>query len=265
MTLPDHELRRLRAAVTGRSSASLVAEPALADSERRAFEALVERRLAGEPLQYLEGTVPFGPIEVAVDPRALVPRPETEQVWETAVARLGRAGPGTVIVDVGTGSGVLALALEHAFGEARIYATDVSSDALDLARGNAGRLASRVTFLHGDLLGPLPRHLRGRVDLVVSNPPYVSETEFAALPSEVRDHEPRPALVAGPDGTEILERIAAEAYWWLGVGGWVVCEIGETQGAAALDLFGAYDREVVRDLAGKDRILVARKGAPCCV
>jgi release factor glutamine methyltransferase len=265
VTLPPHELRRLRAAASGRSQASLVAAPALGEAEQRDLDALVERRLTGEPLQYLEGTVPFGPIEVMVDTRALIPRPETEQVWETAVARLGRAGPGTAIVDVGTGSGVLALALEHAFGSAAIFATDASADALALASANGTRLGSRVEFLHGDLLDPLPQRLRGRVDLIVSNPPYVSEAEFSDLPPEVRDHEPRDALVAGPAGTEILERLAHEAYWWLGVGGWVVCEIGETQGPAVLDLFGAYDREVIRDLTGRDRILVARKGAPCCV
>jgi len=258
-------MRRLRAAATGRSQAALAADPALEGEERRRFDALVARRLAGEPLQYLEGTVPFGPIEVAVDPRALVPRPETEQVWEAAVARLGAAGPGTVIVDAGTGSGVLALALEHAFPSARVFATDTSPDALALAAENAARLGSRVEFLEGDLLDPLPERLRGRIDLIVSNPPYVSEAEYAALPAEIRDHEPRAALVSGPEGTEVLERLATEAYWWLGVGGWLVCEIAAAQGPAALDLFGAYDREVLCDLAGRDRILVARKGAPCCV
>jgi release factor glutamine methyltransferase len=225
----------------------------------------VARRLAGEPLQYLEGTMPFGPIEVAVDRRALVPRPETEQVWETAVACLGEAGPGTVIVDLGTGSGVLALALKHVFPAARVIAVDVSSDALDLARENSASSGLDVEFRHGDLFEPIDPGLRGRIDLVVSNPPYVADDEWVDLPPEVRDHEPRLSLVAGPLGTEVVARIAAEAYWWLGVGGWVVCEIGETQGSVVLASFGAYEREVRRDLAGRDRILVARKGAPCCV
>ena len=98
----------------------------------------------------------------------------------------------------------------------------------------------------------------------MSNPPYVSEAEWEALPGEIRLHEPREALVAGPEGTEVLARLAAEAYWWLGVGGWLICEIGETQGEAALGLFGAYESEVRDDLAGRPRFLVARKGAPCC-
>jgi release factor glutamine methyltransferase len=107
--------------------------------------------------------------------------------------------------------------------------------------------------------------LRGRLDLVVSNPPYVAEGEWATVPPDVSGHEPRHALVAGPRGTEVLERIAADAYWWLGIGGHVLCEIGETQAADVETAFAAYDRAVRRDLAGRDRYLVARKGAPCCV
>jgi release factor glutamine methyltransferase len=105
----------------------------------------------------------------------------------------------------------------------------------------------------------------GRVELVVSNPPYVADAEFAGLPGDVRDHEPRVALTSGPTGTEVLERIADDAFWWVGIGGWVVCEIGETQADSALRAFSAFDREVRQDLAGKDRILVARKGASCCL
>ena len=191
-------------------------------------------------------------------------RPETERVWEEAVHSLHEAGPGTVIVDLGTGSGVLALALKHAFPRARVYGIDLSEDALALARENAERTGLDVTFLHGDMFDPLPDDLRGRVDLVVSNPPYVAESDFRSLPAEVRDHEPLMAFVSGPSGTEFLDRIADEAFWWVGIGGWVICEIGETQGDAAELIFGMYDREVREDLAGRDRILVARKGASCC-
>jgi release factor glutamine methyltransferase len=263
--LPPHELARLAAAVTGRGRASLLAVPVAAGEEQARLDALVQRRLAGEPLQYLEGRLPFGPIEVRVDRRALIPRPETEQLWELAVDLLGKAGPGTPLVDVGTGSGALALALKHAFPTAPVYGTDVSADALALARENAEAAGLEVTFLEGDLLEPLPAALHGRVELIVSNPPYVSEAEWDLLPDEIRLHEPRQALVAGPVGTEVLARLAAEAYWWLGVGGWLVCEIGETQGEAVLDLFGAYERRVRPDLAGRPRFLVARKGAPCCL
>lgn len=254
---------RLRTAVTGRSRVEFARGAALTADEQRRLDVLVARRAAGEPLQYLEGTIPFGPIEVAVDRRALIPRPETEQVWEAAAACLGTAGPGTAILDLGTGSGVLALALKHAFPEARVLAVDLSSEALDLARENAAATGLAVEFMAGDLFEPIDGALRGRIDLIVSNPPYVAEPEWPELPADVRHHEPRRALVAGPEGTEVLARIADEAYWWLGIGGWVVCEIGESQGPAALELFGAYGREVRRDLAGRDRILVARRGASC--
>lgn len=236
----------------------------LSTEERELVDTLVARRRRGEPLQYLEGSVPFGPVDVAVDARALVPRPETEQVWEAAVGCLREAGAGTVIVDLGTGTGVLALALKHAFPAARVLGVDVSADALDLARENAAVNGLDVEFLCGDLFEPVDSALRGRVDLVVSNPPYVTEAEWLGLPAEIRDHEPRSALVAGPEGTEVLARIAEEAYWWLGVGGWLVCEIGETQAGAVGKLFDAYHAEIRTDLAGRDRILVARRGAPCC-
>jgi release factor glutamine methyltransferase len=257
-------MERLAMAATGRSRSALVAAPVAAPDERDRLDALVGRRLGGEPLQYLEGSIPFGPVEVRVDGRALIPRPETEQLWELAVGLLGQAGPGTPLVDVGTGSGALALALKAAFPTAPVYGTDLSPAALELAEENAAAGGLEVTFLEGDLLDPLPERLRGRVEMVVSNPPYLSAAEWEALPDEIRLHEPREALVAGPEGTEVLARLAAEAYWWLGMGGWLICEIGESQGEAVLELFGAYEREVRADLAGRPRFLVARKGAPCC-
>ncbi len=245
--LPAHEYERLAAVAAG------------PDLDR-----LISRRNAGEPLQYLEGTAPFGPLDLVVDPRVLIPRPETEQLWELAVEALGDAGPGTAIVDIGTGSGALALALKHAFPKAQVYGTDLSGDALEVARENAARLGLEVTYLQGDLFEALPQRLMGRIDLLVSNPPYVAAGEWGNLPVDVR-HEPRAALVAGPEGTEVLARIADDAYWWLGVGGYVICEIGETQGAAADGLFFAFDRGIRQDLTGRDRFVVGRKGAACCV
>jgi release factor glutamine methyltransferase len=263
MAIPDYEKRRLVVAVTGRDAASLALDPSLSAEEQRRLDDLAARREAGEPLQYLEGTVDFGPLTLKIDHRALIPRPETERLWEEAVRSLGDAGPGTVIVDLGTGSGCLALALKSAFPEARVFATDTSEDALALAKENAAHTGLEVAFLHGDLFEPLPVNLRGRVDLVVSNPPYVASDD--PLPAEIRDHEPHEALFAGAEGTEVLARIADEAYWMAGVGGWVLCEIGDGQADEALLLFGAFDREMRKDLAGRDRILVARKGASCCV
>ena len=120
-----------------------------------------------------------------------------------------------------------------------------------------------MEWRHGDLFAALPSELQGRIDLIVANPPYVANGD--PLPAEVADHEPHLALYAGPRGTEVLARIAEDAYWWLGVGGWVICEIGDGQTDEAKRLFSAFDREVRPDLAGRDRILVGRKGASCCV
>jgi release factor glutamine methyltransferase len=262
--IPDHERERLTIAVTGRDRSSLALEPPTPQEVARVAQ-LEARREAGEPLQYLEGTVQFGPLELKIDDRALIPRPETERVWEEAVSSLREAGPGTVIVDLGTGSGVLALALKHSFPDAQVFGVDISEAAVSLAQENAGRLGLDVTFLVGDLFEPLPERLMGRVDLLVSNPPYVADAELETLPPEVRDHEPHAALVGGPTGLEILERIADEGFWWVGIGGWVVCEIGDSQGESAHGAFFAFDREVRPDLTGRDRILVARKGASCCV
>jgi release factor glutamine methyltransferase len=242
MTLPAHELRRLKA-VAGE------------DSERLA--ALVEARLGGEPLQYLEGTAAFGPLDLTVDDRVLIPRPETEQLWELAT---GLVDHPRVIVDVCTGSGALALALKSVFPVARVLATELSAGAAAVARANAARLGLTVEILEGDLFAPLPADLGGMVDLVVSNPPYVAEAEWSGLPEDVK-REPVMALVAGPDGSEVLARIAGQAAAWLRPGGVVVCEIGETQGETVRDLFAAGLEEVRirQDLAGRDRFVTARR------
>ncbi|MEX2322425.1 MAG: peptide chain release factor N(5)-glutamine methyltransferase [Acidimicrobiia bacterium] len=262
MAIPDHERVRLVRAVTGRSRGDALLDAALEPDQRRRLDTLVARREAGEPLQYLEGTVDFGPLTLKIDERALIPRPETERLWEEAVRSLGDAGPGTVIVDVGTGSGCLALALKHAFPEARVIGIDMSEDALSLAKENGDFTGLEVEWLHGDLFAPIAE-LQERVDLIVANPPYVADDD--PLPAEIADHEPHGALFAGPLGTEVLARIADDGYWMLGVGGWLLCEIGDGQADEALRLFGAFDREVRPDLAGRDRILVARKGASCCL
>ncbi|HEX2368748.1 MAG TPA: peptide chain release factor N(5)-glutamine methyltransferase [Acidimicrobiia bacterium] len=263
--LPRHELDRLARSITG-GKAVRYESGSLDPDEVERLSSLATRRLGGEPLQYIEGTVDFGPVELAVDSRALIPRPETEQLWEQAAMSLGEAGPGTVIVDLCTGSGALALALKARFPEARVHATDISEEAISLAAENAARLGLDVALHHGDLFDALPSDLCDRIDLLVTNPPYVAEGEWPGLPVEIRDHEPRGALVAGESGFEFIERIALDAPWWLGVGGWLFCEIGETQGEAAVGAFGAWlDIDLRRDLAGRDRILVARKGARCCV
>jgi release factor glutamine methyltransferase len=236
--LPDHELRRLEeVAVDEESLASLVA-----------------RRMAGEPLQYLEGTAPFGPFDLVVDERVLIPRPETERLWELAA---GLVDAPRVVVDLCTGSGALAIGLARSHPAARVIGTDISEEALEVARINGARHAPGVEWRIGDLFDALPGELVGSIDLLVSNPPYVAATEWARLPEDVR-REPQMALVAGPSGLEVIRRIATESSAWLSPAGVVVCEIGETQ---ADDIRRMFDRHryvrIVRDLAGRDRYVVA--------
>lgn len=236
--LPPHERRRLLAVPD-------------ADAEE-----LARRRLAGEPLQYLEGSAAFADFEVLVDERVLIPRPETEGLYELVTQRLTE--PPEIVVDLGTGSGVLAIALARRYPDAEVHAVDLSEAALQLAAENALRNGVEVAFHHGDLLGALPERLERRVDLLVSNPPYVAEAEWSRLPEDVR-HEPRLALIAGPKGTEVLERIAEEAGRWMRPGGLLVCEIGEDQEAAVREMFSFLgETEVRRDLSDRPRYVVVQ-------
>ncbi len=253
--LPDHEARRLLQLVTGLDAAGIGLLEELDPDQELELKKLVERRLAGEPLQYIEGTVQFGPVTVKVDRRALIPRPETEVLWERAVQALGSSDREIVIVDMCTGSGNLALALRHAFPDAAVFAVDLDDEAISLATENLS--GHNVTVLAGDLFAALPFELKGRVDLLVANPPYVSKT--ADLPGEVHDFEPHQALYAGANGDEVLARLAVEAPDWVKPGGWVFVEIGEDQGARALNLFQGFDCEVQPDLTGRPRILAGRR------
>ncbi len=255
--LPRHEVERLMMSATGRSRTEVIVGVDLSDEQRARFAAAVRRRRTGEPLQYIEGSVPFGEVVLSVDPRVLVPRPETEQLFELAVALLADRSP-ELIVDLCTGSGALAIALARAFPRATVHATELSADAADVASVNAAANDAVVAVHVGDLFAPLPSEIRGAVDLLVANPPYVATSEFAGLPAEVREHEPAMALIAGDDGTEIIRRIGAEAPRWLRPGGIVICEIGETQAAAAAAAFGDGEAEVRDDLAGRPRFVVWR-------
>jgi release factor glutamine methyltransferase len=256
-----------------------------------AARAMASRRAAGEPLQYVFGHWPFRSLDLLVDPRVLIPRPETEQVVEVALAearRLGTAGgggtdaggvAGLVVADAGTGSGAIALSLatELRVGlVAEVWATDASSDALAVARSNLDAVRrSRgegsgfplTSLAHGRWLEPLPTRLRGYVDLVVSNPPYVSEAEWEGLEAEVR-LEPRSALVAGAssDGTPGLadvEALLQQARSWLRRPGAVVIELAPHQAEAAMSIatgLGYAGPRVEQDMAGRPRALVARSG-----
>lgn len=253
--LSAHERERLLMLATSRSRSELVSAPALSEEERAEFDELVGRRLSGEPLQYLEGTVEFGPVTLRVDRRALIPRPETEQLYDV-VTRLLRDAPPAIIVDLCTGSGNLALALKHDFPKAHVIGCDESVEALELAAENSALVGLDVEWQVGDLFEALSAGLSGSVDVVVSNPPYVAAGE--SLPPEVANHEPTSALFAGHDGLDVLRRIAAEAGEWLRPGGLVACEIGADQGAAVGELFLPFEGRVGKDLAGRDRWFIGK-------
>jgi release factor glutamine methyltransferase len=274
---PDVEARRLVEEASGRTAAEWGSASA---PPRRAVERLhdmVTRRVQGEPLQYVLGSWSFRGLDLMVDRRVLIPRPETEWVVEVALEEAVRIGmrrartrrlaerePRHLVADLGTGSGAIALALEAELPEAQVWATDASDDALAVARANlAGAGATRVRLARGSWFTALPTELRGRLSLVVSNPPYVAESEVGALPDVVARHEPRRALVAGPTGLEALAHIVEAAPSWLAPHGVLVCEIAPHQAAQVVDRAraGGFGGAFVRDdLAGRPRVLVARRG-----
>ena len=228
------------------------------------FADLLDRRAAGEPLQYVLGRWQFRHLDLYVDRRVLIPRPETEVVVEVALAELARLQVRRPnVVDLGTGSGAIALSVAVEVPAARVVATDRSADALDVASSNltgVGTLvASRVRLAEGEWFGAVPAELKGDVHLVVSNPPYVADTE--ALPDDVEHWEPRGALRAGRTGLEDIERIVDEAPAWLARPGVLVLELAPHQAGAAIArarAAGFSSAEVRPDLTGRDRVLVAR-------
>jgi release factor glutamine methyltransferase len=230
-----------------------------------ALGALVERVRAGEPLQYVLGHWSFRRLELAVGPGALIPRPETEVVAGVALDELARLAGGAA-ADLGTGSGAIACSLLVEAPEVEVLATDRSPEALAVAGANIARLDAgarrRVRLLEGDWYTALPEDRLGRLDVVVSNPPYVSEAEWDELDPVVRLHEPRLALVGGPSGLDAITAVVAGAPRWLRPGGSLVVEIAPSQAGAAAELarsagFGAVS--ILPDLAGRERVLLARR------
>ena len=224
-----------------------------------AVRSLTNRRAAGEPLQYLTGIAGFRRLELQVGPGVLIPRPETESVAGRAIDLVPQGG---IAVDVGTGSGAIALAIADERPDAVIFATDCSDAALAWAEKNRGATRAAVELIRCDLMDGLPPHLRGTVDVVVSNPPYVATSDRASLPVDVVEHEPHEALFADGDGMSVLRRLAPEAMRWLRSEGWIVLEIGESQEEAVLTLLGEAgyaDARVSPDLAGRPRIAEGRK------
>lgn len=240
---------------TGRVRLYVDLDRPLDKDELATFRALIERRMAGEPTQYLTGVREFYNRPFKVDPRVLIPRPETELLVEACLQRLPKDAPSRVL-DVCVGSGCIAISIAAERPQATVLATDLSPDACALARENAEALkvADRVTILQGSLFTPLPPD--ARFDVVVSNPPYIATAEIDTLSAEVR-REPRMALDGGPDGLVLIRRVAEGARGHLVPGGLLAMEIGETQGAAlvaVLQAAGYVDVRVEKDLERRDRM-----------
>jgi release factor glutamine methyltransferase len=230
------------------------------------LDAMVERRTAGEPLQYVLGRWGFRSLDLFVDRRVLIPRPETEVVVDVALEALKTLSDHPTVIDLGTGSGAIALSLAVEAPHTQVWATDASSDAVAVARANLagiGRDGARVRLAEGSWFEPISPMLEGHVDLVVTNPPYVAEREVPDLPPEVAHWEPHQALVAGPTGLEQLSVIVRDAPRWLRRPGALVAEIAPHQAEAVVVLaYGAGFNEVeIRpDLTGRPRVLLARVG-----
>jgi release factor glutamine methyltransferase len=256
--LPRAEARLLLAAAVGTTVERLVARPEQSVDAAAAgrYRALADRRLQGEPIAYLLGEKEFYGRRFEVTPAVLVPRPETELLVDVALARLRTLATPSVL-DLGTGSGCIAVTLALECPSARVHAVDRSAEAVTVARRNASRLGARVELAIGDWYAAV----EARFDLIVANPPYVAAADphLAALA-----HEPRQALAAGVDGLDDLRRIVAEAPGHLLAGGWLAVEHGYDQGADVRDLFnraGFMAIETVRDLAGLERVCVGRRAA----
>jgi release factor glutamine methyltransferase len=230
---------------------------------------MVRRRLLGEPLQYVMKRWAFRHLDVFVDQRVLIPRPETETVVDIALSlatqRLQESSP-ICVVDLGTGSGIIGLSMAYELPResAQVWLTDASSDALDVARANlvgVGRKGECVRVAEGNWWNALPTELRGHVDVAVCNPPYIAEHDNEVA-DDVRKWEPHSALFAPNNGMADIEVVARDASEWLSVGGWLVLEIGYQQGDAVrkvLSEANLADIEIRKDLAGRDRIALARK------
>lgn len=267
---PDVDARRMVEAASGTSPAefeSVLGRPAATLLAAR-FHSMLDRRCTGEPLQYVVGSWGFRTLDLMVDRRVLIPRPETEVVAGWAVDEAARISEGlvgrreVVVADLGTGSGAIALSVAVECPKSRVFATDVSGEALAVARANlagVGRAAARVSLHQGDWFEALPGVLRGSVDLVVSNPPYIGSAE--ELPPVVADWEPPVALWSGPAGHEAVEKVIGGAPQWLGPAGVLVLEVASHRAEESADFAsgaGFDDVRIERDLAGLKRVVIGR-------
>ncbi|MBI3603848.1 MAG: peptide chain release factor N(5)-glutamine methyltransferase [Nitrospirae bacterium] len=253
------------ACATTRLALQLDGQRAVRPEDRSRVMTLFARRAAREPLQYILGTQDFCGLEFAVGPEVLIPRPETERLVE-AFARQRLSTPAPIVVDIGTGSGCIAVTLARLLPAAVLFATDRSAGALRIARQNAARhgVEGRVTFVPGDLFEPLRGFgLEGQVAGIVSNPPYIPDGDLAGLQPEVQSFEPRLALVGGADGLAIVRRLVAEAPEFLAPSGILMLEIGQDQAEDVVRIAamqGAYGpATTIRDAAGIERVVCLKR------
>jgi len=230
----------------------------LTSDEQARYDEVIAQRSRGIPAQYITGHQEFWGMDLIVSPAVLIPRPETEHLIES-VLPLARSIEHPRIVDVGTGSGCIALALAHELPSAEIHATDISAAALEVARANAARhqFDQRIHFHHADLLQGFPEQ---NFDLVVSNPPYVGSSEEDEVQLEVRKCEPRDAVFAGPTGLEVISRLVPQAQAVLRAGGWLAIEISGSIVSGIKAMLSPWeDLQIVPDLQGIPRVVLARK------
>ena len=256
----DAELLLAHVLGTSRTALKLDLHRRLDEASRWRIEALGARRARREPLQHLTGSVGFRRLDILVRPGVFIPRPETETLAELAIAVTPSGG---IVVEPCTGTGAIACAVATEASPSTVIATDLSEDAVALARENAVRTgAAAVQVARGDLLDALPDTLRGEVDVLVSNPPYVADGELDELEPEVRDHDPRGALVSGPTGHEVSDRLIGLAMEWLKPGGRLLLEVADMRAQECAEraaAAGLAEAEALADLAGRPRFVRARR------
>jgi release factor glutamine methyltransferase len=259
---PRRDAEVLLGHVIGLDRAGLIAysDRMVSEDERSRFESSLRRREQYEPVSYIVGSQEFWSLDLAVDATVLIPRPETECLVEACLATVGTGFSGR-IADIGTGSGAIAIALATELSAARLVATDQSSDALRTAARNVEShgFEKQITLRQGDLFAALHGE---RFHLIVSNPPYISNSDMATLARDIRDHEPHLALVAGPDGLDVIRRLVSEAADYLAPGGCLALEMGSQQGDSVTDLMSrsGFAKIAVRpDHGGRDRVVVGQR------
>ncbi|MEG6617447.1 peptide chain release factor N(5)-glutamine methyltransferase [Peptococcaceae bacterium 1198_IL3148] len=240
------------------------ADQQLTEAEVQNYRHLLDRRVAGQPVAYLVGSKEFMGLDFAVTPDVLIPRPDTELLVETAIQLINQAkNPTPILVDVGTGSGAIAVSTAHFLLQLKVVAVDISAAALAVAQKNATRhqVARRIEFVQGNLLAPaLQKLLTSSVDIITANLPYVPSQDIAGLSQEVRQ-EPILALDGGPDGLDLYRMLKPQALQLLKPGGHLLIEIGPGQGDTALSIFSGpeWDSKLYHDLADRERLVVAQK------